>query len=147
MGLYTTEEKEKKIRNPFGREEKFNKETGKWEIEKKGLSDYKPKIRKSSPVYDKLKPQVKAIKKKERDAKWKKRKETYKRVSKGVNSVLDAIEGKPPKKNYSKPKPRKKQYVVQNGMAYPVYRPHQKKKTTKKKKSRSNDPFDLKVYW
>jgi len=131
----------------FEREEKLyidpKTKKARWITTKQGL-----KKDSRTPVYDKLKPQIKAKQKKVAKAnrdKWIKR---YKKAGKTVNKALDWIEGTPtPKKQkLSTQKPRKKQYIVRNGVAYPIYKP-KIHKTNKKKPKKTKDPFDFEIKW
>lgn len=134
MGLLTKEEKLY-----------IDPETGKskWVTTKKGLI----RERKSrTPSYDSLRSQMKAKQKGISKKKWDKRKKTAIRVSKGINRALDWVEGKPPKKQTQHTTPRKKKYIVRDGMAYPVYQ-QKKKKTPKKPSKKSTNPFDIKIHW
>jgi hypothetical protein len=120
-------------------EEIKNKNTNKKIINKESLAE-------TCKRFDK---ETKAKKQELSKKKWEQRKKTYNKWSKRVNAVLDWIEGTPPKKTYrNQNKPRQKQYVIGNGIAYPIARskPKTHKKPVKKKKQ-TKDPFDFEIKW
>jgi hypothetical protein len=133
----------------FEKKEKMyiDPKTGKaeWITIKKGL--FKEK-KSRTPVYDSLKPQIKAKQKAESKAKWDRRVKAYNNLANKTNKALDWLEGRntiQTRKNM--PRPPKKRYIIRNGVAYPVYKT--KKRTTTKKKTRKqyDDPFDFKIRW
>lgn len=135
MGIFT-KEKHVKYRDKEGKP-----------LEKPVVTtNYKQKKSKDAD-YEKLQLKVKAYEKakaKENRDKWNKR---YKKTAKTVNNALDWLEGsQSTNKPKSTQKPRKKQYVVKNGVAYPVYKPITKQ-SSKKKAKKSKDPFDFEIRW
>ena len=132
----------------FEKEEKMyiNPKTGKaeWITIKKGVFDKPSK----TPVYDSLKAQMKSKQVKEQAKKWEGRKKSYKKWAGRANRALDWLEGtNTPKKKKSPTRTHQKQYIIKNGIAYPVHQQTRRKSSVKKPKKRQNDPFDLKIHW
>ena len=118
----------------FTKEEKYNKETGKFETTKKGLF----KERKQS-LTKQLQKQYYEKHPKERPSY--KRSEKMKQYAKTGNKILDTVFGPPPNKKKATSKTKntgKKNYYVKNGIAYPIARPKTEKKS---KKNQQYDPF------
>ena len=129
------------------KEEKLyiNPKTGKteWVVVKKGLFNKPSK----TPAYDSMRQQIKEKQSAVQKQKWDNRKKTYKKWAKRANTALDWIEGtNTSKKKKSPTRTHQKQYIVKNGVAYPVYR-QKTRKTQVKKKNNVNDPFDLRIHW
>jgi len=138
----------------FTKEEKLyiNPKTGKpeWVTTKKGIIKARKPTGTLTKAVKEHERKQKELKRSVSKQKWAKRKKTCKRTAVSINKALDWIEGKPPKKQKQHVKPRKKQYVIRNGMAYPVYKQKQGKstpKTSKKPTKKSNDLFDMKIHW
>ena len=113
----------------FTREEKYNKETGKFEVTKKGLIDYFERKPKKVSLSKQLERQYYRDHPKE-SPKYK-RQQTRDKLVKGGGKTMDFLFGSAPKKKKGGTR-RKQQYVVKGNVAYPVARPSSSKKPGKK---------------